>query len=199
MRGDFDYVKRMRGFLAVLAIPASLATGGCDDWGADDGGIGDGTEQERTTPDQERDGYRTLVKISDGEVLGMARALNQGEIDHATSAQGRLTDPGMQSFCDRLIQDHRAALVKIDEAARTSGITPIESDRAREFARDVQEEIKDLHDDEGKEFDEEFLGDQKELHERALKMIDDDLLPAATTPAISQLLDEMRGTIASHL
>jgi predicted outer membrane protein len=132
-------------------------------------------------------------------VLGIAKALNQGEVEHASAVQGRLFDPGVQSSCEMILQDHRAALVKIDQVAQATGIVPLESETSRELTKDVREEIADLQDDEGDELVDEFLSDQEGMHEKALKTFDEELLPAATNPKLVELLTELRASVASHL
>jgi putative membrane protein len=138
-------------------------------------------------------------RLTEAEVLGIARALNQGEVDHGMAAQGRFADAELQALCDMIVQDHRAALAKIDQVAQATGTAPTESEKTQELTSDVQGEIEDLRDEQGEGFEAAFLEDQKGMHERAIETIDDDLLPAATNPEIVQLLSELRASVAGHL
>lgn len=217
--------RQTTGFLAALALPAALTVAGCDGYD-DDADYTDPAQQyERTAPPSERDEELAEEiaradearakaaeerdeaarerddddRLTEAQVLGIARALNQGEVDHAAAAQGRLVDAEASSLCSMILQDHQAAVAKIDQVAQAAGIVPAPSEKAQDLTKEVQDEIADLRDDEGEELAEEFIEDQKGMHERALKTFDDDLLPASTNPRIVQLLTELRASVAAHL
>lgn len=192
------FTRRRTAFLAALAFPVALTVAGCDGFD-DDADYTDPGTYERTVPPAERDYDDDDDRMNEAQVLGIVRALNQGEVDHAGAVQGRFLDAGMQSLCESLLADHRAALVKLDQVAQATGITPSTSEKAEDFTKQVRDEIADMRDDEGEDLEDEFLEDQKGMHERALKLYDEELLPAATTPKLVQLLTELRGSVAAHL
>lgn len=154
-------------------------------------------QEDRAEQIEERN--EAKAKYTDAEVLGLARVLNKGEVDHATAARGRLVDPAVRSFCEMMIQHHGDALRKIDATAGKTGFTPVEGEKAKELVKDVQGKIEDLADEDPKEIDDEFVNHQKAMHEDALKLIDDELRASATSADVVQLLTEMRATVASHL
>src|SRR5690606_34699479 len=118
--------------------------------------------------------------LSEAEVIGLARMINRGEVDHATAARDRLSSPAAKSFAERMIEDHGDALTELDRAAQSRDITPVEGDDAQRLSKDVMQMIDDLGQKEGDEIDETFLSDQEKLHERALRTIEEDLLPSVT-------------------
>lgn len=179
---------------AVLTLPALLLTAGCDEWGGGD--IFDGGSDRGEI---DRGGGAGGEAMSEAEVIGLARMINRGEVDHATAARDRLSGPGAKSFAERMIQDHGDALTELDRAAQSRGITPLEGDDAQRLSQDVMQMIDDLDQQEGEEIDETFLADQEKLHERALRTMEEDLLPAVTDSELRQLLEQQRATIKTHL
>lgn len=180
---------------AVLTLPALLLAAGCDEWGGGDifDGGGESGEIDRGG------GVGGDETMSEAEVIGFARMINRGEVDHATAARDRLTGPAAKSFAERMIQEHGDALTELDRAAKSRDITPTEGDDAQQLSEDVMQMIDDLGQKEGAEVDETFLSDQEKLHERALRTIEEDLLPAVTDPELRQLLEQQRQTVSTHL
>jgi putative membrane protein len=172
-------ILRRTTFLFTLAAVAAFGGGRC---------LADGDA-----------GIKGRGDLAENEVLGVIRAINQGEVDHANAVQGRLVDPEVRAFAEMMIHDHREAVNTIDDLARNIAITPADSDKTRDLQKDVQDRIQGLVDERGRDVDEKFLDDQEELHENALKMIDDTLLKATKRPDIARMLGEMRASVAAHL
>jgi putative membrane protein len=172
--------------LAALLLPSTLLVG-CERWPGNKKGGGAGG------------GVMGQKELTEAQALGIARALNQGEVDHARAVVDRLTSADAKGFAEMMIQDHGAALQAIEQTARSTGITPADSDQSRDLAKDVQDKIDDLRKEQGPDLDKKFLDQQKELHEDALKTIDDDLVPAARNDAVRQLFVQNRATVAGHL
>jgi putative membrane protein len=148
---------------------------------------------------QEGGGLLHRGTFPENEILGVIRAINQAEVDHATAVQARLTDPQVRGFAQSMIEDHTRAVTNVDELARTIAIQPAESDTSRKLVKDTRDKIEDLSKEESKDLDSKFLDDQENMHEDALKLIDDRLLKDTKRPDVSRLLGELRASVAAHL
>lgn len=138
-------------------------------------------------------------ELTPGQVLGIARAINMGEVDQATAVQGRVTDPNVSAFVERMIQDHRASLQQLEQVTVQMGLVPEESDLSRELTQDVQDTTGELAQKQGPELAKDYIDGQVDTHQKALSTIDDELMPATTDPALQQYLTDLRGVVASHL
>lgn len=170
---------RARAGVLACAAAAALALVGCPEDQGRVGGRGD--------------------DLTAGQVLGVARAINMGEIDQATAVQGRVADPNVSAMIERIIQDHRAALQQLDQVGVQMGLVAEESELSRELTSDAQQTTGELVEKQGEDLTKDFIDAQVEQHEKALSTIDDKLLPATTDPALQQYLNDLRGTIAAHL
>lgn len=138
-------------------------------------------------------------RFTEAQVLGIARALNQGEVDHSRAVQARLANADLRSLAEMMITEHGAGVSKIDQVGKELGIVPTPSKKAADLAKDVQDKIEALRDKDGADLEDVYLSDQKGMHEQALEIFDDELLPAAVTPRVVQLLTELRTSVATHL
>lgn len=170
---------RARAGVIGCAAAAALALVGCPE---DQGRVG-GTGDDLTA----------------GQVLGVARAINMGEIDQATAVQGRVSDPNVSAMIERIVQDHRAALQQLDQVSVQMGLVAEDSELSRELTNDAQQTTGELAEKQGDDLTKDFIDAQVEQHDKALSTIDDKLLPAATDPTLQQYLTDLRGTIAAHL
>src|SRR4051812_34492646 len=74
-----------------------------------------------------------LPVCSDGQVVAILQAANQGEIDVAKAVIGRVQDPSVQGLAQTIINDHSAALDKVDQLITSLNIEPIENDNSEEL------------------------------------------------------------------
>ncbi len=170
---------RARAGALACAAAAALALVGCPQDEGRMGGSGD--------------------ELTAGQVLGVARALNMGEVDQATAVQGRVTDPNVSAMVERIIQDHRAALQELEQISTQMGLVAEESDLSRELTTNAQEATGEFAQRQDEDLAKDFVDKQVDMHEKALETIDDRLLPVTTDSTLRQYLNDLRGTIASHL
>lgn len=139
--------------------------------------------------------------LTAGQVVGIARAINTGEIDVATAVRGKLPQGAAGGMVDMIIKDHQKSLQDLERVSVQLSLVPEESDISRELQEDVEktrsgfaesgEDVAGLEDD--------FIQSQVDMHEKALEVIDDDLLPATTEPTLTEYLGKLRASVYHHL
>lgn len=134
-----------------------------------------------------------------GQVLGVARAINAGEVDQARAVKDRL-EGDAKRFAEIMIREHGAALERLSRLADELGIDPAVSELRRDLEQRSREAIRALRDAEDDEVSRKYVESQVEMHRRALEVIDGKLLPAAREePRLESSLREMRAHVAAHL
>ena len=137
--------------------------------------------------------------LTAAEVIGVARAINAGELDTANAVRGQLPRGAAGGMIDMIVEDHTRSLQELERISVQLSLVPEESELSRDLQQDVQDAMQSFADEQGAELGEEFIDVQVELHEKALKVIDDELLPATTEPTLMEYLGELRATIVHHL
>lgn len=177
--------------IAILGLGCALLAG-C--------GTGDRVRdiyEERRADSQVESG-----ELAPGEVYSATKALNEREIQAIGVAKGRLDDPGVVAFADKVEQDHRAILEKLEgigsESEMGEGVTPHEGRLTREIKDEGDDAADDLGDVRGDDLDEKFIDTMVDDHERALDIIDRQLLPSASGELL-QVISEMRQHVIMHL
>lgn len=137
--------------------------------------------------------------LSAPQIVGVARAINEGEVELATAVQARLTDPGARRFAEMMIREHGAANERLSALSRELALAPEDSALRQELVRESQQVTRRLNAAPAGDVDEEYLESQVEQHHRALDVIDNRLLSAAREERLRQELTAMRGLVAAHL
>lgn len=137
--------------------------------------------------------------LSDAEVIGVAIAANQGEVQLAEIALKRATTPDVKQFAGKMKTGHQEALQKDKALQKKTKITAAESDVASSLKSDVADATKDLRTKTGKDFDRAYVESQAKAHKDVLILIDNRLLPSATNGELKASLSEMRRHVADHL
>ncbi|HEX2878724.1 MAG TPA: DUF4142 domain-containing protein, partial [Polyangiaceae bacterium] len=155
------------------------------------------TDQERPAVDRPPSVQAASVKNS--EAAAVVRTVNQGEIDEANAALGRLSSEPAKKLARMMIDEHSAALRELDRIVGTNGIALQDNDKVRELRKDSLDNVRELKEADVKDVDMKYVDLQIEEHEDVLKMLDDKLIAEANDPSLSAFLREQRGKIASHL
>jgi predicted outer membrane protein len=137
--------------------------------------------------------------LTAGQVIGVARAINTGEIDAANAVKSRLPQGAASGMVDMIIKDHTASLQELERVSVKLNLVPEESDISRDLQEDVEKTMDSWADKQGNELGEEFIDSQVDMHEKALKIIDDDLLKATTEPTLTEYLGKLRASVYHHL
>lgn len=138
-------------------------------------------------------------ELTAGQVIGVARAINTGEIDQANVVKTRLTQGAAAGMVDLVIKDHSQSLQELERVSIALNLVPEDSDVSRDLQEDVQSAMDDWGEKAGLELEGAYVESQIDMHEKALKVIDDELVPATTEPTLTEYLGKLRAIIVHHL
>ena len=152
-----------------------------------------------TTNPEDRASAKTEKPLTDAEVLGVATAANDGEVQMAEVALKKATAPDVKQFAGMMKSHHQTALQKGKTLQAKTKITGVDSDVSTTLKADASDTLKDLRSKEGKAFDRAYVDSQVKAHKDVLTVIDNRLIPSATNGEVRGMLTEMRRTVADHL
>ena len=160
--------------------------------GADAGPRDAATGTQSDAGDDEDDEER----LTEPQIVGVAAAVNAGEIQAATLAQSKGTSPEVRAYAQAMITMHTAA----QQRQSALGVSPQPSPtRVKvEGAAATAQQILTVT-PAGSLFDEAYIRSQVEMHAMTRDLIDDVLLPSATTPALRNELTQTRSEVEMHL
>src|SRR5688572_8192004 len=104
--------------LGVVAASLAVALLGCP---PQDEGTGRSTTEDEV--------------LTAGQVLGVARAINRGEIDVATAVRGKLSQGPASGMADMIVKDHEKSLQELERVSMQLQLVPEES----EVTKDLQQ------------------------------------------------------------
>lgn len=136
-----------------------------------------------------------VVRLTDGEIVAVAMALNDAEIETSKLADTRAKDEDVKEFARMMIQDHSA----LNEDLEDLGINPVENRLSRRIAETTDEIVDTLSNLSGDDFDLAYMEAQVLLHRNSLETLDETLIPEANDDDLRLLLEEMRDIVAAHL
>ncbi|HVY46117.1 MAG TPA: DUF4142 domain-containing protein [Minicystis sp.] len=191
--------------LALLAAPVLSACGGGSDVDGSGGGAADlgATGASGANDANPASAHKTLAHkygvCSDGEILEIERASDEGEVTLAKFVLKKTQDPTVRAFAERMIKDHGDALKSL-MALRDKLNVPFQSNGiADELTESTQLEMQALGQKSGKEFDQGYIDHEVVDHIGDLGNIDRLLLPSVNHAKIRSDLFESRATVAKHL
>lgn len=136
--------------------------------------------------------------MSDGEILAVVSAINQGELKQAELAMQRSQNPQVRSVAQTIIADHTDIQRRAQSLAATADMQPKQNELSQALtkqARQMEEKLRGLT---GEEFDKAYLQGQERLHELALKTVRDDLMPSARSAQLRELLSAAAPELQQH-
>jgi putative membrane protein len=137
-------------------------------------------------------------KLTEGQVVKWLMVSNMGEVEDGQMVLKKATIPAARSFAQRMIDDHGAALARVQALATKLGLTPQESQDSRE--KEISAEIDDaiLNALPSPMFDLAYIHIEVLDHYDDLSTIDDDLLPSSCTPELKAEVAAERNVVAMH-
>jgi putative membrane protein len=137
-------------------------------------------------------------KLTEGQVVKWLMVSNQNEVEDGKMVLARATTPEAKAFAQRMIDDHGAALARVQALAAKLGITPQESQESQDkkIEGDVDDQI--LMRLQPPKFDLLYIDLEVLDHYDDLDTIDEKLLPSSCTPELKAEVVSERGTIATH-
>jgi putative membrane protein len=136
------------------------------------------------------------VKVTDGEILGVLGAVNQGEVKAGELAKERSSAAAVDEFAQHMIDAHSQAQGTV---LAVSGLEPTSSGLSRSIEEQGTAEMAKLQGLQGAEFDRAYAESQAKMHQQVLDTIDSILLKQATSREVKSLLETLRPQVAEHL
>lgn len=138
-------------------------------------------------------------RLSDGQIVAVAAALNNAEVDQAKMAIGRARQKPVKEFAQMMIAHHGKAVKDVNELSTRLNLAPAESELVTKLRVDATETLTNLQKEEANDFDDEYVEAQIDMHEEALKQLDERLLPNVQNADLRATLQTMRSQVADHL
>jgi putative membrane protein len=137
---------------------------------------------------------------TDAQILAFASAANAGEIQEATIAESKATNPAVKSFARLMVTDHKKMLADGKALATKLAITPDSSKSdVTDLTKNVNDDVKDLNDKKaGKDWDEDYIGKQVDAHQKVLDKLQD-ASKSAQNPELKDALSKSIGKVQEHL
>jgi len=140
-----------------------------------------------------------LAVCSDGQVIAILQAANQGEIDVAQSVIDRLQDKNVQLLAQTIIDDHTKALDQVDQLSSSAGIEPVENDNSEELAESADTTIASLEKESGDKLEKSYVAHELLDHIQTIGVGDHLLGPSAKNAQLKATIQALRPTLVKHL
>ena len=137
--------------------------------------------------------------LTDANILAIATASHQAEIDAAKMALEKSSNAEVKRFADQMVTDHTAALGKATALAAKLSVMAEENDDVASLKKDAAATADRLKALSGPEFDKAYISAMVTDHQGVLDAIDKKLLPGAKKPELKRYLQELRPTVENHL
>lgn len=174
---------RVRSLAAVVVALPLLALTGCPDDGAEaPAGAGAPADLE-----------------SDGDVLEVARIINQSIMESTLAVRSKLGDADVQVLADDILGEHRAARERAMVLAGRLGLELRSTPLSLQLERDSEARLARYLEKRGDVLEHDWLEGQLTLHDEALGVLDRQLLPAASAPEVRELLQDMRRVMTADV
>jgi putative membrane protein len=148
-------------------------------------------------------GDRALAKtdkpLTDAQILGVAAAVDDGEVALADIATTRATAPAVKRFAEKMKGEHAAALQKTKALEAKTKIESADSDASTSVKDEVQRATRDLRAAAGDAFDRAYIDAEVKRHKDVLALVDQRLAPSAKNADVRSLIGGMRQQLADHL
>lgn len=142
---------------------------------------------------------KTEKPLNDMQIVAVAMAANDGEVQMAEMAKKKATNADVKQFAALMYSHHSQGMQKTKTLATKSKLSEEESDLSQKLKSDVSTTMTTLRDKEGREFDKAYMESQVKAHKDVLAAMDTRLLPNAQHSELKTLLGEMRRQVADHL
>jgi putative membrane protein len=137
--------------------------------------------------------------LTDDQILYVLHAANLGEMEQARMAEKKAKNTRVKRFASMMLKDHGEADSKGNDVAKKvrASLTPSESSNRLE--NDAKQFSAVMSNQDGADFDRSYMNAQVKEHRAVLDMIDRELLPAATSSEVKDLLRTVRAKVEGHL
>jgi putative membrane protein len=141
---------------------------------------------------------KVTTAFGDREILGVLQTVNLGEIKGGESAKAKAATADVKAYAQEMVRDHRKGEDQVQAAVKAVGATRTSS-LSKQLATDNREAMTRLEREKKAGFDRAYLAEQVKMHQMVLDTIDKELLPAASSAKVKDVLTATRATVAEHL
>jgi putative membrane protein len=181
----------------VTAIAIGLAASGCSKGSSASESPGASQGSEATPPETSETGKNAV--LTDGQILQILAAVDNGEIEQAQVALTKTSNPPVRDFANMMIEQHTASKQHADQLASQTKIIPSPSARANKLQTDGSHMLEKLNAADPSDFDKLYIEAQIDQHKDVLEMLNDKLIPAAKEPMLKQQLTTTQNMVQHHI
>ena len=139
------------------------------------------------------------MTLTDDQILYVLHAANLAEMDQARVAEKKAKNPRVKRFASMMLKDHGEADAKGNEVAKKVRASLAPSEVSNRLESDAKQMTASITTDTAKDFDRTYIDAQAKEHRAVLDAIDRELLPAAKTTEVKEILQTVRPKIEGHL
>lgn len=163
------------------------------------------TPTEPSTPSSPPTSPRTgaatapVTAPSDADIAHILVTANTIDIENGKLAKRRTENAAVQTFAERMIDDHTALNTQAEQLATRLDLTPTDNATSQALMKEHQANTEMLKNLEGAAFDKAYIDQEVSLHAKLVDQVDRVLLPNAKNPELKSLVEGARPVIAAHL
>ncbi|CAN5755281.1 hypothetical protein BH23GEM10_BH23GEM10_14460 [soil metagenome] len=143
--------------------------------------------------------YTVETPEAAAELMAPVRAVSMAVLEFGDDAARRPVGGDVRQYATVAATDHRGLIEALDSEAAKRGAGITQTPAAQELENSVRLAHAGLTAMEGPDFELAFIRAQVEAHRQLLDRLELDLLPAATSRQMQQLLQDVRATEEAHL
>lgn len=140
------------------------------------------------------------AQMDDGQIAAILAQADTAEIAPSELARDNAEDAAVREFAEMMIQEHGQLSDSLRALTQAQGIVPTPNRESDLLSTQTQATLQSLQGQSGAAFDSAYVAAMVQSHELALNTIDDQLLPAASNPALRTAIEQqVRPRVAAHL
>lgn len=140
----------------------------------------------------------TPERPSDANIAAIVLAANRVDVEYATLARAKSTNPEVLAFAKRTFDDHTALTAALTKLSERIALVPQENVTSLDIRDDGDEKRQKLRELSGAAFDSAYFAIEFAYHERVWGLIETSLIPSAKHPELKALLLEALPTLGAH-
>lgn len=140
------------------------------------------------------------VQLDDAHIAAILAQSDTAEIAPSELARDAAQDPSVRAFAEMMIEEHGQLSDSLRALTQAEGIVPAPGRESDLLRTQTEATLESLQGQSGAAFDSAYVAAMVQSHEMALNTIDDQLIPAATNPALRMAIEQqVRPRVAAHL
>ena len=159
----------------------------------------DTTTTAAPAPDTAASTAVTPAKLTDPEIISVAFAADQIDIDYAAIAKKRSKNKEVLEFAATMAKDHASVNAKAIALAKKLGVTPQDNPTTQSLVSQAATTKEMLSSTSIAEFDKAYIDNEVAYHKAAIGVVENTLIPDATNPELKSLLEAALPIFKGHL